>query len=126
MSGRRSHTRFTVASPWGGVLRVLRDAVVNRNEAKELLAVTHAAAVTGEELTLDLMSDGQTVAIKVRVLESRPVMVDGAVRHRVRLALPTAAAEQVVIDGQIPDASQTEQVTSDALENITLRVAEAG
>jgi hypothetical protein len=105
---------------------VLRDAVVNRSEAKELLAVTHAAAVTGEELTLDLMSEGQTVAVKVRVLESRPVMVDGAVRHRVRLALPAPTAEQGVIDGQAPDASRLEPVASDALENPTLRVAEAG
>ena len=123
MSGRRSHTRFSLSSPWSGVLRVVRDTIVKRNEAQELLAITHAPAVTGEELTLDLMSDGQSVAIKVRVLESRPVMVDGAVRHRVRLALPALAVEQTVTDGQVLEDSQPDH---DPLATITLRIAEAG
>lgn len=126
MSGRRSHTRFVVASPWGGVVRVLRDVIVTRNEEKELLAITHAAAVAGEELTLDFMSEGQNVAIKVRVLESRPVLVDGAVRHRVRLALPAVAVAQVATDGQMLAPILTEQATSMARATISLRVVEAG
>lgn len=128
MTGRRSHTRFVVASPWSGVIRVLRDAVVNRTDRNELLAITHTAAVAGEELTLDLMSGGQDVAIKVQVLESRPVMVDGAVRHRVRLALPALPALPAV-DGaaeRTVDIGQTESAVSHVLGTMTLGVAEAG
>jgi hypothetical protein len=126
MSGRRSHTRFAVASPWSGVIRVLRDAVVNRSERNELLAITHTAAVAGEELSLDLMSGGESVAVKVQVLESRPVMVDGAVRHRVRLALPAVAVEHDVTQSTVPDASQPESALRDPLAMMNLRVAEAG
>ena len=41
MSGRRSHPRFTVATPWDGAMRVLRDVVVDRVERDELLAISH-------------------------------------------------------------------------------------
>jgi hypothetical protein len=104
MSGRRSHTRFAVAKPWNGVIRVLRDAVVNRTEREELLAITLATAVAGEELSLDLLSGGQNVAIKVQVIESRPVIVDGALRHRLRLALPAALGEGTANDGTVEAA----------------------
>lgn len=85
MSGRRSHPRFAVTNPWGGVIKILRDVVVSRTERGELLAVSNAPAIVGETLSLDLIGGGQAVAIKVQVVDSRPVIVDGAVRHRVRL-----------------------------------------
>jgi hypothetical protein len=125
MSGRRSHTRFAVASPWSGIIRVLRDAVVNRAEGDELLAITHTAAVAGEELSLDLMSGAGSLAVKVQVLESRPVMVDGAVRHRVRLALPAVIAEPAVTQSAVPEASDPESAPQVPLAMMTLGVAEA-
>ena len=87
MSGRRSHPRFAVASPWEGSLKVLKDVVVQRAQPQELLAISHAAGVLGEEMTLDLIGSGKTLALKVQVLESRPVIIDGSVRHRIRLRL---------------------------------------
>jgi hypothetical protein len=87
MSGRRSHPRFAVATPWDGAMRVLRDVFIQRTEGDELQAVSHVAGIAGEEMTLDLMGAGETVGLKVRVIDSRPVMVDGAVRHRLRLAM---------------------------------------
>ena len=87
MSGRRSHPRFAVATPWDGAMRVLRDVVIQRTESGELQAVSHQPAIAGEEMTLDLMGAGETIGLKVRVIDSRPVMVDGAVRHRIRLCL---------------------------------------
>ena len=87
MSGRRSHPRFAVAVPWVGSMRVLRDVVVQRTGAGELLVVSHAPAIVGEEMSLDLMGDGHCLELRVRVLESRPVIIAGAVRHRIRLAL---------------------------------------
>ena len=87
MSGRRSHSRFVVANPWDGAVRVLRDVVVDRTDRNELLAVSHAPGVTGEEMTLDLMGGGVVLALQVKVIESRPIIVDGSVRHRIRLGL---------------------------------------
>jgi hypothetical protein len=108
MSARRSHARFAVPSPWNGVLRVWRDAVVGRHAEQELFAITRTAAVTGEELSLDLLSGEASVALTVRVLESRPVIVDGAVRHRVRLALPPVLVDDGESDGLVPhDDSST-------------------
>ena len=93
MSGRRSHSRFVVAAPWDGALRVLRDVVVDRISREELLAVSHAPGVAGEEMSLDLMGSGMTLALRVRVVESRPVILEGSVRHRIRLELVEAPAE---------------------------------
>ena len=52
MSGRRSHPRFSVATPWDGSLRVMRDVVVDRTSANELLAVSQAPGVTDEAMRL--------------------------------------------------------------------------
>lgn len=129
MTGRRSHTRFVIASPWSGVVRILRDAVVDRTDRDELLAITHSAAVIGEELSVNLMGAGQNVAVTVRVIESRPVIVDGTVRHRVRLALPVAVVEASA-DGSDGTASDqgagTPEPSPDVPSLLTLRIAEAG
>jgi hypothetical protein len=87
MSGRRSHPRFAVATPWDGAMRVLREVVIQRTGDDELLAVGHLPATVGEEMTLDVLSAGTTLEVRVTVLESRPVIVDGSVRHRVRLGV---------------------------------------
>ena len=96
MSGRRSHPRFAVASPWEGSIRVLKDVVVQRAQREELLAISHAAGVLGEEMTLDLIGSGKTLALKVQVVESRPVIIDGSVRHRIRLRLLAADSAQML------------------------------
>jgi hypothetical protein len=86
MAGRRSHPRFAVESPWNGSLRILRDVAVHRSRHGELEAVSHAAAIAGETMTLNLTAAGRSIGLKVRVIDSRPVMIDGAVRHRIRLS----------------------------------------
>ena len=103
MAGRRSHPRFAVSTPWDGSMRVLKDVVIHRTETDELLAVSRSAGIAGEEMTLDVMGAGASLGLRVRVLDSRPVIVDGAVCHRMRLALlaehpATVAAERTVAD----------------------------
>ena len=73
-------------------MRVLRDVVIHRTEANELQAFSHVPAVAGEDMTLDVMGAGETVGLRVRVVDSRPVMVEGSVRHRIRLAVLNAEA----------------------------------
>ncbi len=78
-------------------MRVLRDVVIHRTEANELQAFSHVPAVAGEEMTLDLMGAGETVGLRVKVVDSRPVMVEGSVRHRIRLLVVEGLAEAAKI-----------------------------
>jgi hypothetical protein len=83
MSRRRRETRFEVREV-EGVLRVLRDVVVQRNATNELVAISSEAGLAGEVVTLHLGTDVDVPA-RVRVVESRPVVVNGQLRHRLRL-----------------------------------------
>jgi hypothetical protein len=74
-------------------MRVLRDVAVDRTQRDELLAVSHIPGIVGEVMSLDLLGGGTSLELKVKVLESRPVIVDGSVRHRLRLAMLAAIAE---------------------------------
>jgi hypothetical protein len=104
MRGRRSHLRFAVASPWDGAVRVLREAVIARTSRDELMAVCQAPGLAGEPMTLDLMGGGSTMRCNVVVVESRPVIISGAVRHRLRLALVPPVPDCGVVASP-PDAA---------------------
>ena len=67
-------------------MRVLRDVVINRADSNEVHAVSQVPAVVGEEMTLDVMGAGAVMALRVRVVESKPLIVQGVVRHQVKLA----------------------------------------
>jgi hypothetical protein len=47
-------------------------------------------------MTLDLMGGGVTLALRVTVLESRPVIVGSAVRHRIRLGIQQPVASEPI------------------------------
>lgn len=116
MSGRRSHPRYVVATPWDGAMRVLRDVVIHRTEGNELQAFSNVPAVAGEEMTLDVMGAGETIGLKVKVVDSRPVMVEGAVRHRIRLAvLKAPRAEANAPANELPGAITANAATAEAL-----------
>ena len=66
---------------------MLRDVLVDRMEQNDVVAVSHTPATVGEEMSLDLIGNGGSVALNVRVLESRPIVVAGSMRHRLRLAV---------------------------------------
>lgn len=85
MSGRRRHERFAPAQPWDGALRVLRDVIVQVDPAGGLVTIGQAPGVLGEQMTLDVAGAGSVVTLKVKVQESRPVILEGNLRHRVRL-----------------------------------------
>ena len=85
MLGRRSHERFTLTQSAEGILRILRDVIVQRTTNTEWIAISGEPGVTGETLVLDFGSAEVPARFTVRVLESRPVVVDGGVRHRLRL-----------------------------------------
>jgi hypothetical protein len=84
MSGRRSYPRFDITPSSEGVLRVLHDVVVQRSNEEDLLVIGREAGVVGDVMTLEIADPGTTGA-EVQVLESLPVIVDGTVRHSLRL-----------------------------------------
>jgi hypothetical protein len=73
--------------PWEGALRVPTDVVVERQTANEVWVVSPAPAHRNELLTLDTTGSEPPAAMSVRVADSVPVVVDGVVRHRLRLAI---------------------------------------
>ena len=85
MSGRRSYPRFNITPSPEGVLRVVRDVTVQRAERDEFLVVGRTAGVVGEVLTIELAEGEGSINGRAQVVESVPVIVDGSVRHRLRL-----------------------------------------
>jgi hypothetical protein len=87
MRRTRRDQRYLLSSPWEGTLRVPGEVVIERhNEAeKELWVLSGAPAHREEVLTLDLSTPGESLS--VRVVDSRPVLIDGSVRHRLRLVV---------------------------------------
>ena len=81
----RRDARYVLSRPWEGTLRIPGDVVVERHDEalNELWVVSTSPAHREEQLRLDL--SGQPLA--VRVIESNPVLFDGVVRHRLRLAI---------------------------------------
>jgi hypothetical protein len=85
-------------------MRVLRDVVVDRVSRDELLVISQVPAIVGEEMTLDLVGAGTTLELRVSVIESRPVIIEGAVRHRVRLMVIQPGAEvELPTDSPVAD-----------------------
>ena len=79
-----------MTEPTFGALQVFRDVMVSRYGDQEWIALSREGAVCGETLVLDLVIvdldetrlwDRFTVC----VIESRPVIVDGDMRYRLRL-----------------------------------------
>jgi hypothetical protein len=88
--------------PTDGVVRVFRDVIVRRESDEEWIAISREAAVVGETLVLDVDEGEERQRFTVCVIESRPVIVDGDMRHRIRLQtneLPPVLFEQQVRRG---------------------------
>jgi len=87
MRGRRRDQRFTLSVPWEGALRVPTDVTIERYGENEVWVVSSTPAHRNELLTLDAIGSGPSVTLNVRVADSVPVLIDGVVRHRLRLAI---------------------------------------
>jgi hypothetical protein len=87
MSGRRFHPRFVVSTACDGAVRVLRDVVVQRTGPDELLAVSLSPGVIDEEMSLDVVCGESSLRLRVKVVESAPIIVHDAVRYRIRLSV---------------------------------------
>ena len=85
MSGRRNHLRFAVTPPTHGVVRVLSDAEIERVGREDVCVISRDAAAIDERMVLEVPGDGTDVSVAAQVTETRPVILDHAVRHFLRL-----------------------------------------
>src|SRR3954453_12350132 len=90
MPDRRRDKRYRLTEQADGVLRIFPDVVVQQSEADEWIAFSREAAMTGETLVLDVvLTDAEFGEMRQRfpvfVIESQPIIVNGDLRHRIRL-----------------------------------------
>ena len=103
MSGRRSHVRFAVLQSPQGMLRILQDVVVQNTRPDHTVALSREPGVVGELVSVQFPQDNSDV--RAKVLESQPVVIDGSVRHQLRLhhlnGDSAEAANDEVFDGGV-------------------------
>ena len=86
MHGRRRNSRYRLSSPLAGTLLVPKDISIERQDEREVVALSDVPAPAGQRLTLE--PDGERdEAVLVRVVESTPILVEREVRYRLRLAI---------------------------------------
>ncbi len=68
-------------------MRVPGDVTVERYSGDEVWVVSASPARVDEMLTLDLTGQDPATTLNVRVVASTPVLLDGSIRHRLRLAV---------------------------------------
>jgi hypothetical protein len=83
MSGRRSHPRFAVLASPEGILRVMRDVVVQSVTPEQIVVVSRQPGIPGE--TVSVQSPDAASVVTAEVLESQPIVIDGTIRHQLRL-----------------------------------------
>ena len=86
MLGRRSHARVSLESGAEGVLSLARDIWVRVSDEGLLVAISRDAASVGERVRVLLAEDD--VDVIAEIVESKPVVCDGAVRYRLVMRCP--------------------------------------
>jgi hypothetical protein len=121
MSGRRSHQRFTISSATEGTLRVLRDVLVERTLGDDFVAIGRHAGVIGETLRMEA-AEAPEGALLVRVIESRPVVTDGTMRHRLLLRLADASPATGSVGSDTAPVPNSVQMLAVLIREIPVRV----
>jgi hypothetical protein len=77
---------------WAGSLQTLEDVVVERVAERDIWVLSPSPAHRDEGLVFEMPAEGTAAHVAVRVAESRPVVVNDQLRHRLRLHVVNAAA----------------------------------
>ena len=67
-----------------GVLRVIHDVVIQSQTDGHIVAISREPGVLGESVSVQLSADDES-ELPAKVLASHPVVIDGSVRHQLRL-----------------------------------------
>jgi hypothetical protein len=82
-------------------LRISRDVVVERATDNGWTAISREPGVVGEELTVVFPANGDRAPELVRVTASRPRLIDGSVKHELRLESVDQAPSRTPSNHQI-------------------------
>ena len=63
----------------------MRDVLVQSVGRDEVVAISREPGILGEAVTLDVSAEQPGSGVQARVVESQPIVVNGTVRHRLRL-----------------------------------------
>lgn len=85
MSARRRTTRFRLVAPVDAVLVLQQPVTVDRLVGDEVWITSDIAAVHNDVFSFSRIGSNPASNLRLRVTASEPVIVDGAIRHRVRL-----------------------------------------
>lgn len=100
--GRRRHSRFVLAQPVEGNLRVREDVVIEALTEQEVIVVSSDPFRPQERFALEIPGAGPH-RISVSVMECRPMVTDdGTIRHRCRLSIERHGADAARAGGYIP------------------------
>jgi hypothetical protein len=80
-------------------VHVFYDVIVKWHAENEWIAVSREPAFAGETLLLDVDDGEQRNQFMAHVIESSPVIVDGDMKHRIRLQ--DAGPRQVLFEQQV-------------------------
>ena len=94
MAGRRSYQRFNINPSSEGLLRLLCDVTVQRAGDDEFEVIGREPGVIGETMTIAVADANSSVDAPVIVIESVPLVIDGAVRHRIVLRRVSGPADR--------------------------------
>jgi hypothetical protein len=84
MSSRRSYQRYGLNNA-SGYLRLVRDVTLWRGVESEYVVISDEPEAAGELVTIEHAVNGTVVSAEVCVIDGHPTIVNGIVRHRLRL-----------------------------------------
>ena len=95
MGDRRRHQRFVMTDACEGTFQLLEDVTIEDVSADELRLLSVSPAKPGEVVSVEVpgeQGNGNAV-FRGQVAESRPVMTDGSLRHRVVVKMTSPGDE---------------------------------
>ena len=95
MGDRRRHQRFVMTDACEGTFQLLEDVTIEDVSADQLRLLSVSPAKPGEIVSVEVpgeQGNGNAV-FRGQVAESRPVMTDGSLRHRVVVNMTSPGAE---------------------------------
>jgi hypothetical protein len=95
MLGRRNHPRCVIPASIEGLLCVSRDVLVRARDPEHVTVVSREPGVPGERGQLTLPAPNAE-SVAVRLSTSRPVVMDGTVRHELQLKLVVERVAEIV------------------------------